>query len=274
MTNLNNPDTHDTTRRTARRSLVMKLVRIAVLIAAIAYSASFIRVFTLNAEREWFKTTYGPSRNSEHAEEWLIRDFFRDQRGGFFVDVGSSDYKRFSNTYYLEESLGWSGLAIDAQEEFAADYKKFRPRTRFFSYFVSDKSDAIESLFVPDSNRLVASSNKEFSDRYDASGKAREVRTITLNDLLDRERVTRVDFMTMDIELAEPKALAGFDIARFRPRLVCVESHPEIRQQLIDYFTDRKYRLVARYLRADLHNLWFAPADSTLPDGVPAADPH
>jgi len=252
----------------------MKLIRVGLLIAAIAYSASFIRVFTLNSEREWFKTTYGPSRNSEHAEEWLIRDFFRDQRDGFFVDVGSSDYKRFSNTYYLEVSLGWSGLAIDAQEEFAADYKRFRPRTRFFSYFVSDRSDATESLFVPDRNRLVASSSKEFSDRYDASGKAREVRTITLNDLLDRERVTRIDFLTMDIELAEPKALAGLDIARFRPRLVCVEAHPEIRQQLIDYFTDRKYRLVARYLRADLHNLWFAPVDSTLPDGVPAADPH
>lgn len=274
MTNVTNPETNDSPRQAARRWPLMKLIRIAVLIAAIAYSASFIRVFTLNAELEWFKTTYGPSRNSEHAEEWLIRDYFRDQRDGLFVDVGASDYKRFSNTYYLEHALGWSGLAIDAQEEFAADYKTFRPHTRFFSFFISDRSDAVELLFVPDGNRLVASSSKEFSDRYDASGKAREVRTITLNDLLDRERITRIDFLTMDIELAEPKALAGFDIARFRPRLVCVEAHPEIRQQLIDYFTDRRYRLVARYLRADLHNLWFAPADLTLPDGVPTADPH
>ena len=60
----------------------------------------------------------------------------------------------------------------------------------------------------------MASSNKEFSDRYDASGKERKVPTITLNDLLVRTGVPAIDFMTMDIELAEPKALAGFDLAK------------------------------------------------------------
>jgi hypothetical protein len=190
------------------------------------------------------------------------------------VDVGSSDYKRFSNTYYLEQELGWSGLAIDAQAEYGADYQKHRPRTRFFSFFVSDRSDALESLFVPERNRLVASSSKEFSDRYDASGKERKVPTITLNDLFTREAVTRIDFMSMDIELAEPKALAGLDIARFPPRLICIEAHPDIRQQLIDYFTERKYRVVGRYLKADPHNLWFASAESPIPGGIPFADVH
>jgi hypothetical protein len=97
---------------------------------------------------------------------------------------------------------------------------------------------------------------------------------VTLNDLLARLGVNALDFLTMDIELAEPKALAGFDLARYRPRLVCVEAHPDIRQQLIDYFADRKYLLVGRYLRADPHNLWFAPAGVQLPGGVPVADVH
>jgi hypothetical protein len=93
-----------------------------------------------------------------------------------------------------------------------------------------------------------------------------------LNDLLEREHVTTIDFMSMDIELAEPKALAGFDIERYRPRLVCIEAHPEVRQQLIDYFAARQYRVVARYLRADRYNLWFAPADAAVPSGPSAAD--
>ena len=65
----------------------------------------------------------GPARYSEHAEEWIIRDFFRDQRDGFFVDIGANDYRRFSNTFYLEEKLGWSGIAIEPQRRFEADYK-------------------------------------------------------------------------------------------------------------------------------------------------------
>ena len=83
-----------------------------------------------------------------------------------------------------------------------------------------------------------------------------------------------IDFLTMDIELAEPKALAGFDLVRYRPRLVCVEAHPDVRQHLINYFADRQYRVVGRYLRADPYNLWFAPADSALPGGVHVADVH
>jgi FkbM family methyltransferase len=253
------------------RVQVRSWIRVSVLaLAAVALVGTLVR--GSNAEYEWFKATYGPSRNSEHAEEWIIRDFFHDRRGGTFVDVGSYDYRRYSNTYYLDQTLGWSGVAVDAQEEFAADYAKYRPRTRFFSYFVSDRSDAVASLFVPRLNNLVASSNKDFAERDESSGRERKVHTITLNDLLPRAGISKVDFMSMDIELAEPQALAGLDIERFSPRLVVVEAHPEVRQQLLDYFAQHRYRVVGRYLRADPDNLWFAPSDTVMPGGVDAAN--
>ena len=63
----------------------------------------------------------------------------------------------------------------------------------------------------------------------------------------------------MDIELHEPQALAGFDLKRFRPQLVCIEAHPEVRQAILDYFTVGGYVVVGKYLRADPQNLWFTP---------------
>jgi hypothetical protein len=80
-----------------------------------------------------------------------------------------------------------------------------------------------------------------------------------LNDLLDAEKIPRVDFISMDIELHEPKALAGFDIRRFQPALVCIEAHPEVRQQILDYFTRHDYVVVGKYLRVDEDNLYFTP---------------
>ena len=246
------------------------ILRLVTIVAAVLVSVGMLIVVNpvRNPEYEWFEARYGPSRYSQYAEEWLVRDYFKDRRAGFFVDVGASDYKRFSNTYYLEQALGWSGLAIDAQGEFAEDYRQHRPRTRFFTFFVSDRPEASALIFVPDRNRLVASSNTDFAKRYEASGTERNVRTITLDTLLAQEVVSEIDFLTMDIELAEPRALAGFDIAYYRPHLVCIEAHPEVRQQLLDYFEARDYRLVGRYLRADPHNLWFAPADSEFPPGI------
>jgi FkbM family methyltransferase len=258
-----------------QRPRIRRAIRIAIFALALVSTGTLVLGRAdRNAEYEWFEDKYGPSRYSEHAEEWIVRDYFGDQRGGTFVDVGSFHYRRYSNTYYLEQALGWSGVAVDAQEEFASDYAKHRPRTKFFSFFVSDRSDAVESLFVPRLNNLVASSNKNFSDRYDSSGQERQVATITLNDLLSRAGVSRVDFMSMDIELAEPKALAGLDIERFRPLLVVVEAHVEVRQQLLDYFATHRYRVVGRYLRADPANLWFAPSDTTAPEGVDVSHAH
>ena len=83
---------------------------------------------------------YGPSRNSEHAEEWIVRDFFGGQRGGTFVDVGSYHYRTFSNTYYLEQTLGWSGLAIDAKNR------------RLFSVC----SNRVMAISDPDTGKVVA----------------------------------------------------------------------------------------------------------------------
>ena len=81
-----------------------------------------------------------------------------------------------------------------------------------------------------------------------------------MNDLLAREGTARLDFLSMDIELSEPRALAGFDIERYRPALVCIEAHPEVRQQLIDYFHRHHYVVAGKYLGVDAQNLYFMPA--------------
>ena len=122
----------------------------------------------------------------------------------------------------------WIGLGSLSTHKpaFAPQYARLRPRTRFFSLFVSDKSDAVEAFYVPTNGPLGATSDKDYAGRDEGPVEVRSVRTITLNDLLAREGITRVDFLSMDIELAEPRALAGFDIEKYRPALVCIEAHP------------------------------------------------
>src|SRR5262245_10306682 len=68
----------------------------------------------------YLAAAYGPARYSQFAEEWIIRDFFKDKRDGVFVDVGANHYRDSSTTFYLEEKLGWSGLAIEPLGQFEA----------------------------------------------------------------------------------------------------------------------------------------------------------
>ena len=214
---------------------------------------------TVEAEARPLLSKYGPEHSSYGPEEWIARDFFDDKRDGFFVDVGANHYKSTSNTYYLETGLHWSGIAIEPQTEFQADYAKFRPRTRFFPFFVSDSSNQRAKMYVLEHSTQTSSGDKTFTEQPGKKVEELDVPTITLTDLLDSEKVQRVDYMSIDIELWEPKALAGFDIERFQPRLICIEAHQQVRQQILDYFRRHHYMIVGKYLRADVTNLYFAP---------------
>ena len=201
---------------------------------------------------------YGPHRDSLGGEEWIARDFFQDKRDGVFLDVGASRYKEGSNTYYLETVLGWSGVAVEPQTKFAADYKTYRPRTMFVPVFAGSTSDATVKLYIPEKDAM-ASSNPTVAQTGGALAAAIDTKTMRLDDILDQAGIAQVDFLSMDIELAEPEALAGFTLERYDVQLACIEGHPQVRQQVIDYFTVRGYTLLGKYLRADTNNLWFAP---------------
>jgi FkbM family methyltransferase len=246
-----------------RRFDLLAVVLVAVLIGTVVWVVEHTRPRTppliVNNEAETFAKKYGPERNSQFEEEWLIRDFFGDRRGGFFVDVGANDYKLYSNTYYLDTVLGWSGIAVEPQRNFESGYTSNRARTRFRPFFVSNESNQQAKIYILAEHSRVTSADKDFTARYGKDAKEVMAPTITLDDLLDSEHVASVDFLTMDIELWEPKALAGFDIERFKPALVCVEAHPEVRQQILDYFARHHYVVVGKYLRADAQNLYFTP---------------
>ena len=213
------------------------------------------------SEFEVFRDKYGPAHYTEREEEWFIRDYFQDRRGGVFVDVGANHYRDTSKTYYLESKLGWSGLAIEPQRQFAADYTAYRPRTRFLPFFVSDVSNETAKLYVTHRTSTVASSNKEFVQQFGELDEVREVPTITLTDLLEAEGIQQFDFLSMDIELHEPQALKGLDIQRFKPSLVCIEGLLPVRQEILDYFARNGYVLIGKYMWVDLENLYFAPLD-------------
>jgi FkbM family methyltransferase len=201
---------------------------------------------------------YGGALYSQDDEETLIRAFFDDRRNGVFLDVGAGDPVKNSTTYYLEKHLGWHGLAVDALAEYAADYAHLRPATRFFSYFVGDKSGGERDFY--------ASPERDFSsgtgdDPRGGAYQKRQVSTITLDDLLAREGVAHVDFLSLDIEGAEPAALAGFTIGRYQPSLACVEIHSAGHGRAIsEYFTLHGYREVTAYRSMDPINRYFAPA--------------
>lgn len=202
---------------------------------------------------------------SQHNEGVIIRDFFNDRKDGIFVDVGCAHYKENSTTYYLEKHLGWSGIAVDALAEFALGYIENRPKTRFFNFIVTDHSGTIEPFYRLTNPTGFSSLDKNFLEGSIKYHKAREeyrviyVMTITLTELLEKNKISKIDFLSMDIEGSEPLALVGFDIKKFKPELVCIEKTSKTKEKILMYFLNHGYERIDEYLKYDDVNWYFQP---------------
>ncbi|MEE2678947.1 MAG: FkbM family methyltransferase [Myxococcota bacterium] len=203
-------------------------------------------------------------RYSQFDEELVIRDFFQDREGGFFLDVGSAQPDTMSTTYYLEKHLGWSGIAVDALARYAPAYEELRPRTAFFSYIVTDHAGTRDKFYVvPGAPGLSSTQEGRVFRGEKLFQQEIEVPTITLDLLLERNGVEKIDFLSMDIEHGAPKALAGFDIEKYRPELVCIEHSwdydREYNDALLAWFEKHGYEKLERYESYDSVNWYFAP---------------
>ena len=110
---------------------------------------------------------YQRERFSAGLEEYLVREFFEDRRGGVFVDVGASDAVKGSNTYRLERDFGWSGLAVDADAAVTSTYRG-RPRTRFILAFVSAEDGGTALLHKGEGGS--SSGQRAFTEKFGAPG--------------------------------------------------------------------------------------------------------
>ena len=215
-------------------------------------------------ERDELRTRLGAKVYSQYDEELLVRDFFRDARDRFFLDVGAGHYRDMNMTLFFEEQRGWRGIAVDANPTFAPGYAQNRPGTKFFAYFASDKVEPAKPFFVDDRRWALGSGDKNYLEEAGLNTHTHEIAvpTITLDALLEGQGVTKVDFLSMDIEQGEPAALAGFDITRWKVELACVEMQAAVAPVIRDYMQKHGYVAVKRYAALDTINTYFAPEGS------------
>lgn len=195
---------------------------------------------------------------SQFKEELLIRDFFQDKRDGVFVDVGCAYPIKLSTTYYLEKHLGWTGIGIDALDDYASGWAAERPGSKFLHYAVTDRSGEMVTFYkhaIPGVSSLSAKQAALWGGEKHLT--EIKVPTITLTDALDAEGITKIDHLTLDIEGAEPGALKGFDIERFAPELVCIEGGRVNGDFYLEYFGKHGYERIQEYAEHDEINWYF-----------------
>src|ERR1700690_206325 len=183
---------------------------------------------------------------SQHGEDRWLERYFRGKREGFYVDVGAYDGVVISNTYYFEK-IGWSGILLEPNPTKAELCRQNRPASRVFECAAVSTTETthVEFLDVPGgevySTVVPSEFNLERLKDYGLSSRRLMVQARTLDSILAEVAPAQIDFVSIDVEGAELEVLKGFDIARWRPRLVMIESQMARRSEVAKYFTTRGY---------------------------------
>ena len=185
--------------------------------------------------------------HAQNGEDRWLDDFFGHKRNGCFVEVGAFDGVNLSNSYHFEQ-IGWTGVLIEPDPDKAALCRSNRPGSKTYQCAAVASSEISEITFFRVESGEVFSTTKLTSDharRIDHMGLASKPISVparTLDAILQEAGTATIDFVSIDVEGAEMEVLHGFDIRRWKPAIVVIESNskhrlPEIR----DYFTSSGY---------------------------------
>lgn len=185
---------------------------------------------------------YKNNSYSQEGEDLILHKIFPDKKNGFYVDIGAHHPFRFSNTYYFYRK-GWRGVNIDAAPGSMKLFKKFRSRDINIEAAISNK---IETLtYYKFNDPALNTFDKDLAqtrigNKYKIISEEK-IAAIPLKEILSKQKIGDIDFMSIDVEGLEMKVLESNDWNVYQPKILLVES---IASDLVAIYNTELYKFI------------------------------
>lgn len=171
----------------------------------------------------------------DEIDKWLLKHCILPEKG-VFVDVGAGpDGINMSNSKIFED-VGWKALCIDGDSRNTA-LKKNRKLVELT--VVSSKPELIfyESKVSPDISGAI---------KYNEDVVERKVKAVTLESLLTKHKIGKIDILSIDTEGTEIEVFETMDWEKHKPRYLVIEfdTQGQVNTKIEPYFTDKGYKAI------------------------------
>ena len=150
-----------------------------------------------------------------------------------FLEFGASDGLKLSNSYMLENSLGWKGVLSEPSPQWHNSLRKNRKNTEIITKCIWSESGKTLDFFMSDEgvystlNYFVESDKSSMpgnTTQRKKGGKVISVNTISLNDVIkDYFNNISPSYISVDTEGSEYEILKSFNLNNYRPKVFTIE---------------------------------------------------
>ncbi|MFT3686688.1 MAG: FkbM family methyltransferase [Phycisphaerales bacterium] len=192
------------------------------------------RLYEMEAVQELAGNNKKPRRRpefrSQHGEDCALWEILDRQTSGFYIEAGAFDGRSFAVTNAFD-AMGWDGLLVEAIPAKAEECRKNRPDARVVQAALgAQHGGAVKFHMTDDAFGGMLSyvdPNTDHGRKAAASGTQItkvDVPLTSLNELL-KDHTGSIDVAVIDVEGGEPEVLKGFDLKRFKPRVMLIEDN-------------------------------------------------
>ena len=209
---------------------------------------------------------------AQFGEDRILDQVFRGKRSGYFIEVGAYDGVSLSNTYCFER-LGWHGILVEPIKPLCVKAAAARPRSRVVHAACGRHDQRGAATFTVTQGVPVLSflrRDPEHIERCLREGATLveiEVPVVPLDDIIKSERKNplvgtgpwvpnvgwRIDLVSIDVEGSELDVLDGFNLDRFRPKVLVIENERVSGAAIEPYLNERGYRKIHRQVINDFY---------------------
>lgn len=200
-------------------------------------------IHALSASNEYSQPFF-PYYSQNGQDKYLVESVFKRKKNGVFFDIGAHDGISYSNTYYFEKELGWTGVCVEPQDEnfellahnrtcICVHGGIFDTEGELEFIKVNGPSEMLSGLAHTYDPRHLERARREVA-QFGGSIAVLKIKTFRFNEVCAQNNITHIDFLSIDTEGSEEKIIKSIDFAAIDISVIAVENN--YRENTVQHF--------------------------------------
>jgi len=206
-----------------------------------------LSIGALNAANQYSQPFF-PYYSQCGQDKYLIESVFNHKKNGVFFDIGAHDGISYSNTYYFEKELEWTGVCVEPQDENFQSLAKNR-KCICLHGGIFDTEGELEFIKVNGPSEMLSGLAQTYDPRHlrraqtevaqlGGSIEILKIKTFRFNDICAKNNITHIDFLSIDTEGSEERIIQSIDFEAIDISVIAVENN--FRENTIRLFLETK----------------------------------